>query len=393
MSKLLKKNYKLISLVMLLVMLGGVIVYGVDTYENKVITIEEDKKISGDFIGTANQIINKGVISGDLITAAEDIYNNGVIGGDLLGISGKSIHVDGNVNGNLRLIGQDIAIMGEVHRNASIFATKIFLEENGVLDGSLYIFTGDLNVKGFVGGDIRGGAGTAVISGTVKGNVNLNVNKLFIEPGAVIEGDLIYTSDEEQVIDPTSVKGNIQFIPAEESGIQIGLRGLRGAFRILFNAIRVIYLISYILIGLLLIKLFKIPFKKTGEIIEEKPWYSLGLGVSTFIGVPLAVFILIITLVGIPVSMLMTTLYILLLFFAKMPIALWLGGKILRDEKKYYTSFIIGSLLIAALKLVPVLGVFLNIGLTALGIGIILITIKRYYKNEYDGGDSFPPVH
>jgi len=265
------------------------------------------------------------------------------------------------------------------------------LEEEGIIDGSVHVFAGDLNLKGFVGGDIIGGVGKAVISGTVKGNVKLHVDKINLEPGALIEGNLTYIATEEMAIDPARVKGKIIYQPSTRTEIQAGFNELRHQLRILFNVVKIIFAVSHLLIGLLLIKLFKKPYQRAAKLIEEKPLPSVGFGLGVLVVLPIVAMTLMITIIGIPFSILMLMAYGVLIYLAQIPVALWLGEKVLRDERRPYVAFIIGSLLIETLMFIPYMSFLGSIAVTIVGLGVTLVMMKEYYKKEDTSENTIVP--
>ncbi|WP_026478949.1 bactofilin family protein [Alkaliphilus transvaalensis] len=382
--KAVMQKYKKMILIIIIVSLFGVIAYGNSPYQDT-LKIYENETIDGDLIVAVNHATNEGNIKGDWITAGQQIRHLGMIGGDLIAAASQ-IFVDGNVRGNLRLVAREVIIGGgEINRNASIFASNVGLEEDTILDGSLHVYAGDLALRGFVGGDIIGGVGNAVISGTVKGNINLSVDKIYLEPGAYIEGNLTYISEEEQYIDTKLVKGNIEYQPTRtRSHLQRGLENIARRIRRVINLLQILFLISYIILGLFLIKFFKKPLNRATQLIDDQSGISVLLGLGFLFLVPIGAILLMVTIIGIPISILALALYGILVYLAKIPVALWLGKKIIRDESRYYTSFIVGNLLIATVSLIPYGGKLLSVGITALGMGSTLIVIKKYYNKEYD---------
>ncbi|MBM7615426.1 bactofilin family protein [Alkaliphilus hydrothermalis] len=378
MLNLLKRKSKILFLVIVMTMLGGLIVYGMD-YEDSNVNILENQIVDGDLIRGANRLSNKGTVVGDLIAAANDVNQEGTIQGDLISAA-ADITVEGVVKGDLRLVADDIRIAGEVNRNASMFAASVLLEEEGIIDGSIHVFAGDLNLKGFVGGDIIGGAGKAIISGRIKGNVKLYVDSIELSPEALVEGNLTYIGNKEMDIDPARVKGKIIYQPSTRTEIEAGFDEMKNQLRILMNVAKILFAIAQLLIGLLLIRLFKKPYQRAAKLIEEKPLPSIGLGLGVLVATPVVAITLVFTIIGIPFSALILMAYGILIYLTQVPVALWLGVKILRDEKRPYVAFVIGSLLIETLLLIPYFSFIGGITVTIIGLGVTLMMMKEYYQ-------------
>lgn len=367
-------------LVSLLVFIfGGMIAHGTEPSQGNWIHIAEDQVISGDFIRGANRVSSQGRVTGDFIFGANEVSQEGIIEGDFIG-AGAQAKIGGVIKGNIRTIGKDIDVTGEVNRNASIFASNLYLQDGAVIDGSIHVFAGYMDLGGLVGGDIRGAVGTAVFRGNVKGDVYLHVDKIYFEPGATIEGNLTYTSSKPYSIDPARVKGTIQHQYSDSISFQEGLKELRVGLRRISIFLKGLFLLSYIIIGLLIVRFIQHPVNQAVEILNEKPWLSLGLGAGLLVGIPIIAVLLLISIIGIPIGILLMTFYGLLIYLAKIPIEIWLGKKILREHNQPYLPFIIGSILIASLRLIPYFGWWITGVVIAFGIGATLMMIKHYYQ-------------
>ncbi|GAB6086356.1 bactofilin family protein [Alkaliphilus crotonatoxidans] len=366
-----KKQYLVWPIIIIVLMLTGLFSFSVQGQPGRPVNIAGGEVVEGDYIKGANRVVNEGNIKGDFIVAAQEVTQSGTIEGDFIGAVNHAL-IDGEVKGNIRSIVQSIGVQGEVNKNASVLASHFTLEEEGAIDGSLYAFVNYLNIKGTVGGDIRGAAGTVIITGRIKGDVVLRADKLYLEPNAIIEGDLIYTSSSPQEIDPSSVKGIIEYRPADEKRLQLN----KSVF------LRTLFLISYLLVGLLFLRLFQGPAGRSAAFLNEKPLLALGIGLVLLVMVPVISFLLLISIIGIPIAILAMALYGILIYLAKIPVELWLGKKILRQDDRPYLSFIIGSLLIASLRFIPYLGWLITLGIIGLGIGLKSMMIKTYYSSS-----------
>ncbi len=377
MSKKLSKACPLVFLVSILLFVAGISAYGIDNHYY----IGDEELIKGDYFKGADRIINDGTIGGDFIVGAQEVEHFGVIEGDFIAAISQGL-IGGKVKGDVRSLGQNIIIQGEVYKNTSVLASNFIIEEGGAIDGSLHAFVNYLNVKGTIGGDIKGSVGTAIITGNIKGDVTLRAEKIYLEPNAVIEGNLIYSSPKVQQIDSSKVKGTIEYRPSEAKGFQVAKRKFRAGYRRILLFVRSVFLAAYLLIGLLFLRLFQKPAERAVDYIKEKPLITLAIGFCIVGGVPVVAILLFITIVGIPISILSSTLYFILIHLAKIPVELWLGRKILRAADRPYLSFIIGTLLIAALRFIPYFGWLATIGIVALGIGAEAMMIKSYYQKQ-----------
>ena len=390
MNKSIVKRFIITTLIFILA--GLSLSYAFEVYNDADLIIAEEQLIEGDYIKANNSILNKGKITGDFIVAGTNIEHQGVIEGDLIGAASEG-RIAGIVKGDIRVVGNNIALEGAVSRNASIFANRIVQYKDSIIEGSIHVFSSQLDLRGYIGGDVRGANQDTTISGTIKGNVYIHTTNLKLLSDALIEGNLIYVSEEEQQISPEQVKGRIEHRYPTTATRRDFANQIQGAIKTASIFSKIVFLISYLLAGILLILAFKNPYRRAAALIQDRPWYSIGLGVSILICVPIVAIILMITVIGMPFGLIGLALYGILVYIAKIPVGIWLGSKIFRGEERLIIWFIIGTLILEAAKLIPYAGWLISFGALALGLGATLIMVKSYYKNENTDKGPIPPVH
>ena len=378
--------------ILIVVLSGFTLTYANEIYNGMDMVITEEQLMEGDYIRASNRIINKGKITGDFIVAANEINHQGIIEGDLIAAASE-IGLLGIVNGDIRVIAANILIEGEVSKNASMVGSRIVQYKDSIIDGSIHAFSSNLDIRGYIGGDISGANQNTIISGTVKGNIYVYTESIKLLPDAIIEGNLTYVSEAPQNINPQQVRGKIEHRYPTVSSRRDFANQIQSAIKKASIFSKIIFMLSYLIAGILLIWAFKRPYERASDVIQERPWYSIGLGVSILICVPIVAVILLITIIGIPFSLIGMALYGILLYTAKIPLGIWLGSKILRGEKRLTIWFIIGTLILEAVSLIPYAGWLISFGTLSIGIGATIIMIKRYYKNEYVNKGTIPPVH
>lgn len=353
--------------------------------------IAEGQKVEGDYIKANNHITNRGTVTGDFIVAGNEISHEGAVEGDLIAAAAE-LALIGSVRGDIRVLAGEVLIEGEVDRNATLMGDRIIQYKDSTISGSIHAISRELEIRGAVGGDIRGANENTIISGTVKGNVFVHTNNIYVAPGALIEGNLVYVSEAKQSINPQQVKGMIEHRLPKGAGRDFADQ-LQSTVKTTAVVSRVVFLVSYLLAGILLIMLFKKPYDRASLIINERPWHSIGLGVSAVICIPVAAVILFVTIIGIPFGLAALALYGILLYIAKIPVGIWLGSKIFRGEKRQIVCFIIGTLILEAVSMIPRVGWLASFVTLAAGAGATIIMLKRYYKKELGDEGTIPPVH
>jgi len=113
---------------------------------------------------------------------------------------------------------------------------------------------------------------------------------------------------------------------------------------------------------------------------------SGGIGFLAAVAPPIAVLILIITLIGLPVAITLLLFWLLALYFAKILVGRCIGNMLLKDRKSTLgeaaLSLLIGLIIIIVAVNIPYIGGILNILLTIIGLGAFLVTGWRLFRNK-----------
>lgn len=109
----------------------------------------------------------------------------------------------------------------------------------------------------------------------------------------------------------------------------------------------------------------------------------MGLGLLFLIVAPITTFILLITIIGIPLAMALLFTYFFFIYLAKIFISLVLGEKLLGYFNKEYNPYLvllIGLFLYLILTSIPVVGWLITFVSVLIGMGAILLGKKDYYE-------------
>ncbi|QEK13116.1 polymer-forming cytoskeletal protein [Crassaminicella thermophila] len=360
-------------------------VFAEDKDENMI--IREDEVVNSDLFFEGDSVKNMGTVKGDIFVASGEFENTGHVLGDILLVAGNS-KISGRVDGDLRIGTGNLNITGEIGKNVTSFSGNLILEEGAAIDGNLNAFLGNIVINGIIGGDFRGSADDIKINGKIKGDVILETENLIFGPNAKIDGNLVYNAPKKIEIKNGIVSGNIIYKPY---GKKIGIeeKNIKKGFNLLNILRKGIPILSYLIIGTILVLVFSNFMKKTSTMIDKKPWHSLGIGIVGFIVIPIASILIMITVVGIPIGVISLILYGLLLYLAKIPAALLIGQKLLRNESKLLIKMIIGLIILSFVSFIPYLGKFISFMAIIFGIGSYLLNLKEAIKKP----KNIEPLH
>lgn len=335
--------------------------------------------------------------AGDVVVLDEPIDGNAFAAGSRVEVrervdgsaflSGGNVTVAGPVGRNLYAAGGEVRIEGNVEGRARAAGGKIRVASGARIGGSA-AFAGDsIEVDGAVGRRLRAFGDTIVINGSVAGDVEVAGENIRIGPEARIDGRVEYRSSRDIEVDPAAqVAGGV-------TELQQDRRWLRklGHGAAIFGGATISF--GIVLIGALLILAMPRFSREAGATILQKPWQSVGLGFVMLLGVPFAIIVLLVTVIGIPLALLLGFGYAVLMLLGYLIAAIFVGdavlgriGKAKADSNWWRVLFMFLALLaIAIVKQVPFIGGLAVMLLFVAGIGALTMRGWRGFRNDAAG--------
>lgn len=308
-------------------------------------------------------------LNDNLATFGNVITVNSEINGDLF-TAGSQVTINSNVTGNIFVGGGTVNINGNVSRDVFVGAGNATIAKNSIIEGDLIIGTGTVNIDGTVKGKVRGGAGTINVNGIIGKGITANVGTLNIEATSKIDGDIVYTSNNNATIkDGAITTGKIE--KKEVPTVTKKNETTQKVFSWLIS------LLGSLLVGVVLISLFS---QKTNDIfasIKTKPWMSILLGFVLLLVIPAAIIFLIITIIGIPLAFITLSLYILAIYFSKIFVGLAIGKIISSEKWSNLWSMTLGILILSLIALIPFVSGIVGFVVVLLGLGATGLALTK----------------
>jgi hypothetical protein len=289
----------------------------------------------------------------------------GAIGDDLYA-AGGTVRLDAIVNGNVRLAG------GEVNVGPATMVA-----------GGLSVTGGEVDFQGVAHKYLQASGGTVRLDGEVIGDAEVRAKELLIGPTARIGGRLVYHGPSEPTVPEGAViNGGIEFHPSD---IGRQFRDVQPAVRDAATGLGTfLWFLGVFLAGALFVVLLPGFTSEAAAAIGRKPLPSLGLGLAILLCVPFVAVVLLITIIGIPVALLLMSLYLLVLFLGWIIAALFLaqrGLTALRPGRPVtrgwqLLALLAGLVVLWLLRQVPLVGGL--IGFVALLAGIGALTWRAF---------------
>uniref|UniRef100_A0A7V1EI83 DUF8173 domain-containing protein n=1 Tax=candidate division WOR-3 bacterium TaxID=2052148 RepID=A0A7V1EI83_UNCW3 len=343
------------------------------------IVIGSDEVIDDDLIATARKVKIDGRVNGDVFAFAQEVIISGTINGSIY-TGGSEIKYNAKNCRSIWAFCGSLQTDGNIENNLLFFGGQLKTEKNTLIKKDLIAYGGEVNIDGEIQGIVKGEMGRFNLNGKI-GSANIGANKTSIKSGSSIMGDLFIKGKNEPQIDPDAkILGKTEYKKIEEKDGKHKNGGFGGF-------IKTIFFISRLIIGIILIALFKPFITKTNEILRNSTWKSLGFGFLTIITIPVAMVITLITVIGIPISIFCLFLFLTIAYLSGIVFATGFGEVLIRLIKREgaispFISFILGIIIVSLVSLIPYLSFFLRLATLFFGTGMLVILFNNLWKKS-----------
>jgi cytoskeletal protein CcmA (bactofilin family) len=343
------------------------------------VIIKAGETVTGDLWSTGATVIIDGTVNGDLLVAATNVTINGEVKGSVIGVVYNYLQ-RGLVRGNVRVVAtNNLTISGTVGKNVSAWYLNQFdmgprskaqsLRAFGILEtGRAFTMNGDIRGKVFAK------AMEATVNGRVGGNCTIMANKdaglIRIKSKAHLHS-LQYVAAQDPKIDPGAVVGVIKKLPTPAPSAAQRQQALLLSW---------MWFLGTLIIGFILIRI--LPFRAVEWASGNVRWMvALGIGLAVMVGGILLSGFLFLTGIGMPLALLIGSLYLSLILIGPLPAYIYIGGvlvRLFRVEKRFPVVFLllVGGVVVFLLSTMPN-GFILTLLTTALGMGLFLLRTPK----------------
>ncbi len=349
--------------------------YAFGAFSQESFVLRKGETHQGDLVIKAGKVVIEGSVDGDVYLFTKNAQVLGEIKGDLLTFS-QNTNIAGVVEGDIRAFTEQMTVSGTVKRNVTVSTPHLLITETGKIDGNILAAVRSIDILGKVGREVNGLAGNLMIAGQIgQGIGQLKTESLKIESTAVIQGDINYTSPERAVI----AKG------AQITGKEIFTEGKPDRDHLFFPFFSLLAsAICTLVLWLLIRYLFPGALARTHRHMEGRVLTNIGVGVILFFMAPLLAFVLLFTVVGIPLGLSLLAIMILLFYVAKIFVGTWIGHLLVkRLQVTLHPLWIelIGVVTLLFLTSIPMLGWLFSWVIWVFFLGTVAIAIRRMNRS------------
>jgi hypothetical protein len=348
------------------------------------VVVPATETIDDDLVATGRSVRIDGRVRGDVYAFAKTVTVGGVIEGDLITAASQVVLL-GQVQGSVRAAGASVQLNGTVGRNVTGAAELLQVGSGGKVVGNVVGAGNTLAIGGDVGGSLAGAGDAVDLQGNVGRGAELALSSLTLGPDARIGGKLTYYADHQLNIPPGAAAGGVQYIPVQHNRPEQSRPPQR--LQALGNFLSLAWLAGSAIVGLILLRLFPRFAAEFLGALETQPLPSLGVGALALIGTLPVAFLIGLTVVGIPVSLLMVAGYFSGMFIGWLFLALATGSILIGLVRKGHPwhhswAFLLGLLVLYVATRIPVLGVLVTFIGLSLGLGAFLFTLYRTWRHN-----------
>lgn len=272
--------------------------------------------------------------------------------------------------------GNNINLEGITTKDAFIAGNIINIQQSNIRDlyaaGSNIRIDSDISRNAYLAGD------QVIINAKIDGDVTIASEKIRIGKEASITGTLKYPEGVDvSIANPENIGKTKTY--KESADVKIEINPISRITATLYS------FLSMLVVALAFYATNKKFFKKLEK--EEKNGMQVLkagiIGLATLILLPIVAIIVMITVIGIPISIISLLIYGLLIYLSVIPTAYYFGKWIAKDSIKNNCLLLFLSLLIVyVVRLLPVIGGLVSFLSLCIGLGLYMILIKKYITEK-----------
>ncbi len=339
------------------------------------VSIKSDEKVMGHFYALAGTVSIAGEVDGDVLAAAGTVSITTPVTDDIL-VAGGTVMLQASTTGDVRVLGGDVTIAGPVEGSVFIVGGRVKILSTADVKGDVFFAGGELVLEGNVSGQLLGVAESVRVDATVEKGLDMQVVSLTLGEQAVINGDVIYTSDNELVRSiGATVSGTItrsDHSKATTNESDNSYREMAMGFLVSLFASLSLYAVARGLITKIL------------QSITENPLRDALLGFGVILFVPVLIVILTVSVLGLFLGLISLALFVLLLVLAipllNMTIGLILAHTFAKNKELNILFITIGACIVQGLLLIPIVGIVCLIFAYTATVGALLLGLYRLLK-------------
>ena len=350
--------------------------FALERRHSDIVTVRANETVDDTLLASGNIVRVEGVVNGDVLAFGGTVEVRGTVKGDLVSFA-KRIVVSGTVEGNIFNLSNSLDLDGQLGHSIYGLMQSLRVNDRGRVGEGMVVGAGDVSLEGEVNRSVTMYAGNADVSGSVGRELTMAGDNLTLTNTARIGGNLsarVRDLRNVHIADGATITGT--------RVIQVRERENRFT-RPRFYFFQAVWLAAAMLVGWLGLVLFPGFFQASTHAVGSG-WRSLGLGIAVLAGVPVAIILTAITLVGLPASLMLLMVYLVAIYLAKIWVGAFLGQMLLKPtgvtKSDWLLGLLVGLLILTVVRFIPYLGGLVHFGVVCLGLGAFAWQLYRVLR-------------
>ena len=376
------KIAKLLALIVATIIISPTFALAATMQTGDNVSINKGSEIKDNvYAAGANVAVNSAIL-GDLIVAGGSIIVTDDIAEDITAAGGQ-ITILGNTGGDVRVAGGNILIAGNVAGDLIVAGGTVTVAKGVSVGKDLVAAGGQIIIDGNVIGHAQIAGGIATINGYIHGGVNAEVGeKLIIGDKSIIVGGVTYNAknaDALTIVDGAQMMGETIF---NQTMVPKAV-GTKNFLWAAVGTLALIKLISLIIAALIFVGLFGKFSNSLATSVIKDPLPMLGKGFVALVIIPAAMIILFLTIFGIPLGILVMTLYVALIIVASVYTGILLGAwgeqtwREAANTVVTWQNVIVGTIALAIVTFIPFIGWVISLAIFLVTLGGIVDSLHK----------------
>jgi cytoskeletal protein CcmA (bactofilin family) len=341
--------------------------FAMDRRHGEFVTVAANETIDDTLLVHANTVRVEGVINGDLLAFARILEVRGTVKGDLVSFAKQTV-VSGTVEGHIYNCSQSFDLDGQLGRSVYTWTQSLRLGNRARVGDGLVVGAGDVNLEGEVKHSVTMFAGNADVSGSIGRELIMAGGALRMANTARVAGDLVarvHHREDVHIADGATITG--------KRDIEVRVRHSKFT-RPGFYFFQAVWIAAAMLVAWVGLLLFPGFFEGCTRAVNSG-WRSFGLGSAVLAGVPVAIILVLITIVGLPLGFMLFAAYVAAIYLAKIWVGAYLGRRILKPagatKQDWLLGLLLGLVILTAVGLIPFVGVVVSTVVACVGLGAL----------------------
>lgn len=329
------------------------------------VTVAKGQTVDSMLVATGRTIVIDGVVNGDVFCAGQNVSISGTVNGDVF-CAAQTLRITGVVDGSVRAAGQTVSYSADAFGSVSLLGQVVSLEEDTAVGRDLLVGANTVTLQGSVTRDASIGAETATINGVIGRNLGGQYKSLTLGPSAEVKGSVDYTSSTDLTkANGATISGSVnrRNPPKEQNKSMTGLSVLK-----LF----VYMFVSLMIVSLTVVLIFPGLFKSTNTQIVKSKSRVVAMGLTMLFVAPIAIFLIALSVVGIPLAGLALAGWLLAMMLSGPVAAYYVGSKVIRGNHSPFVVMLTGSSIVLALYALPGINILVGLFVGVVGSGAFI---------------------